>query len=158
MKPFRFSLEAVRVLRRRQEQSALEEYGRMVWKRQQAALALQAAEHKLESTWLLSRQALNDGSSACHVSQLRDYCHTLEINVQTCRRELNAAESGVATAWQRLLIARQELEAVEKLHEQRRAEHDRELQREEQKLLDEMALRTRAAAVAWEPAAETVWN
>ncbi|HVY70292.1 MAG TPA: flagellar export protein FliJ, partial [Verrucomicrobiae bacterium] len=136
----------------------LEEYARAVWQRQQAALALQAAQQKLESTWLLSQQELNGGSPAGFVGQLRDYCRVLEETVRGCQAALDKAETVVAQSWQKLLAIRQAREAVEKLHDQRRREHDREVQVEEQKLLDEMALRTVATPLTMSIESDAVWN
>jgi len=50
MKSFRFTLEAVRTLRQRQEQAAMEQYAQALLARQQAVAKLEALQHELTVT------------------------------------------------------------------------------------------------------------
>jgi flagellar FliJ protein len=145
---FRFRLERVRALRERREDAAKEELaGAMVAHRlseeQENAAAEQVAQAQTEqrngataptsATEMLARQAYLERSEQAHLATRRDlHRHELEL---THRREA-------------LTVAAMERQALERLKENRRADHEREAARREGLMLDEMAIngfRRRAA-------------
>ena len=153
MKPFNFSLQAVRILRQRQEQEALERYAKAVRARQEALQQLNKVQEKLEAGWADWKERFSTVLSALQLKQLQAYCGAIAKRKEDCAGRLQAAHRGVNLAWQQLLAARQNLEAVEHHYENERRRYEQELQREEQKLLDEMAPRR-----AWGAVSETKRN
>jgi flagellar export protein FliJ len=149
MKPFRFSLEAVATTRRRLEQVALENYAQALLQRQSALAKLESTQHQLDAAWLRLRQSLTAGTAAAKVKQLRDQSRWLEEE-RTQREEVLAqAERGVSQALQQMLAARQQREAVEKFRGRQRASYDRDVQRDTQKFLDELAIQRTASVREW---------
>ena len=145
---FRFRLERVRALRERREDAAKEELaGAMVAHRlceeQEQAAADRVAQAQSEQRngtsapatagELIARQAYLERSEEAHLATRRDL-HRQEL-------ELNRRRDA-------LTVAAMERQALERLKETRRADHEREVARREGLLLDEMAIngfRRRAA-------------
>ncbi len=141
MKAFHFSLEAVRTLRQRQENEALEQYSRALMVRQQAIDALDSARDRIQAHWAETRQRLSSQCSASQLSQLQDHGRVLERRQQECVAALRAAERGVNAASQLMLLARQQREIVDKFRDKQLAKHQRLEALEGQKLIDELAAR-----------------
>ena len=78
MKAFQFSLEAVRTLRLRQENDALDQYARSLLTRQQALDALESAREKIHAHWGEMRRQLARRCAAIQASQLQDHYGVLE--------------------------------------------------------------------------------
>ena len=146
MKAFNFSLQAVRILRQWQEHEALERYAKSVRARHEALQQLNKVQEKLEAGWAEWKERFSKALSALQLKQLQAYCGTITKRKEDCVVRLQAAQRGVSLAWQQLLAARQNLEAVETHYENERRRYEQALHREEQKLLDEMAPRR-----AWAP-------
>lgn len=152
MKPFKFTLEAVRTLRTRQEKNALEQYGRAVQTREQAMSFLWKAREELEKIFRERRQA--EGAAAASLAQLEKWSAEMAAREKECLQNVQLASLRVETTWQALIAARQEREIVEKYLDRQRERYDRALDREEQKILDELAgrqsaLNTLTPAFAW---------
>ena len=139
MKPFRFTLEAVRTLRKRQEQEAMEAYAAAVATRQKALEGLREAERECEAAWAMSRERKAGGAPAAHLSQVEDYCRLAEEFKKCCAEMLADAQRKVDAALEKLLAARKAREAVDKFRQRQRNRYNRELVRAEQKILDEIA-------------------
>lgn len=139
MKRFRFSLQAVRVLREREERSAREYFAHTVRARQNASTALETSERELDAgrRELLALQT--NGANIAAIRAALAHCGEREQQLLQRRNTLALAEKQAADAWDKLLDARRQLDVVDKFHDRRREEHDRELRREEQKQLDEMS-------------------
>jgi flagellar protein FliJ len=145
---FRFRLERVRALRERREDVAKEELaGAMVAHRlseehEQAAADRVAGARDVQRSWasapasateLLARQAYLERSEQAH---------------QATRWDLHRNELELTRRREALTVAATERQALERLKENRRADHEREAARREGLLLDEMAIngfRRRAA-------------
>jgi len=158
MKPFRFTLEALHTLRQRQEQLALESYGKALEVRRAASARLQTVQAQLTGEWRWWQERFTQGVTAVEIAQGRDYCNLLEQRRRECKAEVDAAQQQVDRTWEALVVARQQREAVEKYHQRQRQRYDRELHREEQKILDEMAGRRTVGTVVWKPGEKSVWN
>ena len=148
MKPFSFSLQAVRILRHRQEQEALERYAKAVRARQEMIQQLNRIQEKLEAGWAEWKERFSKALSALQLKQLQAYSGLNAKRKEDCAEQLRAAQRGVKLAWQQLLSARQALEAVDHHYENEHRRYEQELYREEQKLLDEMAPRRAWAALS----------
>jgi flagellar protein FliJ len=154
MKPFKFSLEAVATTRRRHEQTTLEKYAQTLLARQNAVNQLETTQHELEAAWLRLRQTLESGCSASAATRLRQESNFLEEERQTREAALTQAERNVSQALQQMLAARQQREAVEKFRGKQRAVYDRDVQRDTQKFLDELATQRATPAQAWRTTAD----
>lgn len=155
MKPFKFTLEAVRTLRTRQEKSALEQYGKAVHAREEAMAFLWKAREELEKVFVERRKQAN-GAAAASLVQLENWSVEMAAREKECLQNVQLASQRVETTWQDLIAARQEREIVEKYLDRQRERYDRSLDREEQKTLDELASRQGAFTAALTPA--FAWN
>lgn len=154
MKPFKFSLEAVATTRRRREQAALENYAQALLARQSARAQLDALQQNLDGVWSRLRQTLESGCSASAVTRLRQESYFLEEERKLREEALAQAELAVSQALQQMLAARKQREAVEKVRVKKRMEYDRDVQRDTQKFLDELATQRATPASAWRSAAD----
>ena len=84
MKKFSFSLQALRVLRERQEQLALQDYGKALQLWEQARDQVDAIRHQFQSACLEAQQKLMDGCSGSELMQLQGYCQSLEQRRREC--------------------------------------------------------------------------
>jgi flagellar export protein FliJ len=141
MKKFRFTLEAVRTLRQRQEQTALEQYAGALRARQKALDALRDTERECEAAWMLRRERTASGAPAAHVAQVQDYCTALESLKKQCAEAVVMAQRVMDHMLENLCRARRAREAVDQFYEWQRERYDREWQREEQKKMDDLAQR-----------------
>jgi flagellar export protein FliJ len=141
MKAFRFTLEAVRILRQRKEQEAMEQYARALLARQQVLELLEAIEQRISRDFARMRELLAAGCSAGQAAQAQRYHCSLEKHREDCVAALGLAERRVQAAFQAMLAARQGREMVDIYRDKQRAAHSRLEWREEQKIQDEFALR-----------------
>lgn len=139
MKPFHFTLEAVRTVRQRQEQVALEQYAQALLNRRQAADRLEAIEGELNECWRELRGELAEGFAASKAAQAHDYHRILAKRRDEAIAALGIAERRVNAAMQTMLAARQQREIVDKSCEKQKARHQREQFRGEQKIMDDLA-------------------
>lgn len=139
MKTFRFTLEAVRTVRQRQENAALEQYARALVARQQAFDALDTIEEQITRDNTQWQELLAAGCNAAQAAQAQQYHRSLEKRLEESILALNAAERRVNAASNTMLAARQQREIVDVYREKQLARHQRLTMREEQKNLDEFA-------------------
>ena len=158
MKPFHFSLQAVRTLRRRHEQVALERFTAAVQNREKAVNRLRSVTQQLHAGWRELKARLPNGGTALQIAQIQAYCDSVTARKKECEVYVNAAHRAVDDAWQDLLAAKQQLDVVVKYYENQRRLYQRELDREEQKALDDMANRRATKATAGMVNVETAWN
>jgi flagellar export protein FliJ len=151
MKAFRFTLEAVRTVRQRQENDALELYARALLARQQVLDALEAVDGRINDDWSHIRQLLANGCNAAKAAQAHQFHRSLEKERDACVAALGQAERRVQSASQAMLAARQQREIVETYREKQHVRHQRLEAREEQKVLDEFAVRRVTAIHAGQP-------
>jgi flagellar export protein FliJ len=158
MKRFAFKLQAVLTLRQRAEQAALEKYGRAIQHRQATAAKLADAEMELSEARRLWLNELADGCPAVRAAQLLAFSHHLEEHKRQCEQTLNLADVELNQASQRMLLARQDREAVERLMSRQRERHDQQAREAEQKLIDDLVGRRLPVSFAGQPASDSVWN
>lgn len=158
MKPFHFSLQAVRTLRGRQEQLARETFGRAVQARQLALDHQKTAEQKLADAQAGLALLQSDRVPVFRINQVRGHCLVLEQQVSGLNVALAKAQEAANEAWDSLQDARRQLELVERFFARRREEYERELREEEQKQLDEMAGQRWHAGPVLAPPTLVAWN
>ena len=145
MKPFRFTLEAVRTLRQRQEQLAMEQYAQLLAARQQILLRLDTIQMELQDCWRQLGRQLAQSCPASQAAQAHDYQRLLAQRRDEAIEALGAAERRVHAALQVMLAARQQREIVDKSCDKQKAHHLRHQSRREQKLMDDLAGRRSGA-------------
>ena len=155
MKPFRFTLEAVRILRQRQEHDAMEEYARAQLARQQALERLETVQKEQSAAWQHLRHELETGCPADHAHQSLAFQRVLQRRQTECLTAVGAAERRLNAAMQAMLNARQQREIVDKFHAKQKAGHQRELAVDEQKMLDDLAGRRAGSMHSWNTAEAT---
>jgi flagellar export protein FliJ len=149
MKAFRFTLEAVRIVRQRQEQEAMEEYARALLVRKQALEKLEGVQKDLQAAWQEFRKLVGGGCTAAKAAQAREYHDTLEQRRVDCAAALEAAERRVNATLNGMLAARRQREVVDKFYDKQKSRHGRELARSEQMLLDDLAGRRPSSILSW---------
>ncbi len=149
MKTFRFSLEAVATTRKRAENVSLENYAHALLMRANALRQLELAQRELDGVWGRVREEMVKGCTAAKAAQLRLQARLLEED-RTAREETLAhAERGANQALQQMLTARRRREAVDKLRGRQRLSYDRDIARDSQKFLDELATQRAVSASSW---------
>ncbi len=139
MKPFRYTLQPVLILRQRQETQALEAYAHRLSARQRAANELTTVNQQVEAHTLHHRRVLTDGCTAGELEQLRGYHGRLEERRLVARNALLGTERAVSRSLKDLLLARQKREAMDQHRDQMRTQYDHTLNSEETKALDDLA-------------------
>jgi flagellar FliJ protein len=155
MKGFHFTLEAVRTLRRRQEQQALEQYSQALLVRQRAMARLETAQRELESALHESRIIMAKGCSAHEAARSSEYQQSLGKVRDERFAALGTAERGVNNAMRAMLLARQQREVVDKCFDRQKSRFQREEMRVEQKIMDEFAGRRGIHGFAFNPTGAT---
>ena len=139
MQSFRFTLQAVRTLRLRQEQAALAHYLRAVQTHERDRDELRRTQLEQEAAWMRLRQGLPAGLSARQLSQLHAYSWTVEERRRAGATAEQLSLQLMNQAAQRLRLACRQREVVDKYYEKQKRTHDRRLQMAEQKLMDDLA-------------------
>ena len=101
---------------------------------------------------------VNRGLIQLEIDRLQAYCAAMAQREKECAVQMHSAQRGVNLAWQNLIAARQQLEAVDHHYQNERRRHAQAQQREEQKLLDDMANRRSPGSGAGRGTTETLWN
>ena len=153
MKPFQFTLEAVRTVRQRQEHNAMDQYARALLTRRQALERLDAIQRELNDGWKDLRGKLAAGCAASQAAQAHEYHRAVAKRRDEAITTLGVAERRVNAALQAMLTARQQRKIVDKSFEKQKAQHLREQFRTEQKLLDDLGGR-RPLSSLWGPTPE----
>lgn len=148
MKRFRFALEPVLTLREQKEQQAQQGYARAVRACEEIASRLQALRLEMEACWMFLREELIAGTSALALAHTRAFVCALEEREKKLLAELQAAREKVQQAWQALLAATRDHDALENFRNKLFRSHQRDVGRAEQKFLDELAGRMAASALS----------
>jgi len=140
MKRFNFSLSALSVLREQQEQAAQKRYADALRVCEDAALRVQKASNELTTSWHELTAKLSAGVSAVEFLRSRAWCNVLELRLKERTVALEQARLNVDAVWQEMLVATRARETLDRFHKKKRQAYDREVQRLEQKELDELAI------------------
>jgi flagellar FliJ protein len=149
MKAFRFSLNAVRELRQSEEQAAQKAYAAAIRAREQAEARLVMADRSLQNMWQELRDSSLRGMRADQMQRVRSWGVVLEEQQKQLAGELDDCQRQVNATHQLLKSATQRRETLDRLLRKQRRAHEREVQHEDQKFLDELATRG-----AWRGAAQ----
>ena len=139
MKPFKYSMQAVRTLREQQEQTALHDYGRALRAAEQATEKLASVQQELEAVWAELQNRFADHGTAEDLARLQAYSQTVEQRRAEGERAVQIARHKVRENFVKLVAARQAAAVLDKHFENQKWHHQREQRRHEQKMLDDLA-------------------
>ncbi|MFO1486968.1 MAG: flagellar FliJ family protein [Verrucomicrobiota bacterium] len=141
MKSFRFPLQSLRVLREQKEQAAQKNYALALRAAEDAAARVKAAGDELSASWATLGKELAGGVTAMQLLRTRAWCNALELRLKERATVLEKARLAVDAVWQEMLAATRDREALDRYYKKNRRAHDRKAQGEEQKQMDELAVR-----------------
>jgi flagellar export protein FliJ len=141
MKRFRFALQPIRVLREQRERTTQQLFAEAMRACEDAAFELQEASEELAAGWTALCEELSAGVTATKLIRTRAWCSVLEHRQKERVESLNRARRAMDAAWREMMLATRDREALDRYHDKCRRAHDREMQREEQKTLDELGVR-----------------
>ncbi len=137
---FRFRLERVRNLRERREDVAKQELAAALARRLRCEQELEAAEQRMAHAREQQLDATNSLSSAGDLVARQAYLERTEQAHRATREDLELRDSELSDRRDKLSEAARDREALERLKEHRRAEHEREMARIDGLALDEIAI------------------
>jgi flagellar FliJ protein len=137
---FNFRLERVRALREREEEHAREELASSLAVRMKGEAMLRAAQEDVDGAQQVRRQSSTAALSGAELLALQAYLERAERVQESAALELDRREAEVDARRAALATRAQERQVLERLKDRRRADHNREHDRREGVLLDEMAL------------------
>lgn len=149
MKPFRFRLQAVLVVREQAERDAQLRYARACAAVESGEGRLRSADAALCASDEMRRAHLAAGSSAGQLEQLRLYAVLLGERRACLVRELTEARLRAEEARGELMFATRRRESLERLRGRQHRAHDYRTARAEQKVLDEIAGQGPTLAEVW---------
>jgi len=141
MKPFRFPLQPLRLLREQKERVAQKRYVETLRASDEAAAKLDTASHELATAWTALCEEVAEGETFAKLHQTRAWCGELERRCEQLAAALKTAESAAHEAWHEMTLATRDRKALDQLRDKCHRAYDRDVQRDEQKQLDEMGLR-----------------
>jgi flagellar export protein FliJ len=152
MKPFRFPLESLRMLRKQKESIAQQCYANALISCGRAETRLQVAVAELTAGWDSLNHDLTHGVVADKITGTRTWWMVLEIRRKECKAALDAAHGVAGMAFQKMLTAIRDRETLDRFYNKSRRAHDRDAQRAEQKDFDEMAVQSNGVTSLLQPA------
>jgi flagellar protein FliJ len=142
-RPFKFRLERVHDIRRQKERGAQEELATALGRQADEERGLQGVDRTIEDARERFRDtATGTGESlpGTDLAATNAYLERLAGHRAVAVRDLNASRDEVGRRRRDLEEAARERQALDRLRDRRRAEHDRELARAESAQIDEIAL------------------
>lgn len=138
MKKFQFSLETILGYRQQVLEAAQQEYGQMQ--------ALVAAQERLIEQAEQQRAAFNDeycskkesGITAADALGYQGCLHVLEKEITMHHRKLMALREAAEVKRLEMVAAKVDTSSTEKLREKKLADYNRELQKSEEAMIDEL--------------------
>ena len=137
---FTFPLERVRTLRERAEERAREALSAELRNQAEGEALLQAASDAVGAARDHGRAVPGGRVSVIDFMTAQNFLETTERRRAEASIELARREAEVGVKRQELAVAARDRQAIDKLKERRKAEHDAEWARRSQNTLDELAL------------------
>ncbi len=137
---FRFRLERVRALRERREDAAKQELAGAMLRHRRCEDEVKASAARLANALAAQVDATRIVSSAKDMLARQAYLERTERAHQATRQDLHRHELELTEQRAALTEAARERQALERLKERRRADHERETARREGLILDEIAI------------------
>lgn len=141
MTPFRFPLERLRALRERGEDLAKQELAGALHRQAHCAERLRAMGDEVAGAFAAQRaSAATESANPVDLAAHQAYLERIEQVREAGRLDLDRHDAEVDARRDALHEAARERQALERLKERRRADHDRAAARAEGMVLDEIAL------------------
>ncbi len=141
MTSFRFPLERIRALRERGEDLAKQELAGALSRRESCADRLRAMGDQVSDAFAAQRAASSSGpASARDLVAHQAYLERMEQVREAGQLDLHRHDAEVGARRDALREAARQRQALERLKERRRADHERAVARAEGAVLDEIAL------------------
>ncbi|MBV9801531.1 MAG: flagellar export protein FliJ [Solirubrobacterales bacterium] len=137
---FRFRLERVRALRERREDAAKEELAGAMLRHRRCEEEVQEAAARIARAHAAQVDATLLPADATDLMARQAYLERAERAHQATRQNLQRHELELAQRREALTQAARDRQALERLKEHRRADHEREVARQEGLMLDEIAI------------------
>jgi flagellar export protein FliJ len=150
MKPFKFPLEPLRVLRKQRERATQQRYARALVNCRKAEAQMQASVAAWEAGLAQLGSALSGGVPAGHFANLRNGCLVLEIQWREHQAAMLEARRVAGLIYQEMTAATREREGLDRFHNRARRAHEQELRRAEPKIFDEMATQSAGRDHFWQ--------
>jgi flagellar FliJ protein len=136
---FVFKLQAVLNLKKQIEDSVKNELGKAVQELKRQIKILEDIETEREEYIRDVKSQFTSGTSVAKLKQYNLYISLLKEKMDHQKNNIKIAQQSVDNYREQLIIAVQERKMMEKLRENKYEEYLKEQQKEEQKLLDEIA-------------------
>ena len=150
MTPYRFPLQTVFDIRSNEEGQAREAYGKAARLMEEFNQRRLEVEASIEANLDECRRETSQPTSSGRVAQLRQMLEALRDKLKAMQPEAEVLQAALDERWAILVKARQKREALDKLQDRKREEHERESVRAVQKGLDEMiTLREASRGSTW---------
>ena len=125
MKPFRFRLQSIRVLREQKERTAQQRFADAMRACEEAAFQLQAASDELAAGWSTLCEELAVGVAATRLLRTRAWCGILEARQKERSSALQHARRLMDAAWREMMLATRDREALDRYHDKCRRAYNR---------------------------------
>ena len=158
MKRFNFSLQALQLLRERQEQMALHEYSKALKAWEQARGKAENLQRELEAAWGELKGRTARGGPIGDLARLQAHSQAVEQRKQAADYVAKVTRNKASQAFTKLLAARQARAVVEKFFEKQKRRHDLERRRHEQHKLDEMSSQRQVLTGLAAGKRESLWS
>lgn len=129
------------MLREQKERAAQKRYVEALRASDEAAAKLDAGTHELADAWMALCEEVAEGITMAKLRQTRAWCSGLERRCDQLAAALKSAQRAAHNAWSEMVLATRDREALDRLHDRSRRAYDHDVQRDEQKQLDEMGQR-----------------
>lgn len=156
MKSFKCSLQALLTLREREEQLALQDYGKSLRHLEETRHGLAMVQQELDSANARLHQRFLNSGPAIQLAQLQDFCAEVEKKRRQWEYNLKVAQSKSQQAFTKLVAARQAKAVVTKYFENQKKRHEQECRKEEQKAVDDLV--NSSGSALWSLKKQNLWN
>jgi flagellar export protein FliJ len=146
--PFRFRLERVRNVRKHSEDLAAQELAGALDSHSRSAQAVRLADQRIAAARRARLEAAAGPASGADLLATQSWLEGIERQREATLAALRKDERQVALRRAALTEAASKRKALDRLEERRRREYNRELERQDVKTLDEIALTPFGGAAA----------
>jgi flagellar FliJ protein len=144
MKAFRFTLQSILALRERAEQQAQQHCAAAQSTHDKALDMVLQAEGQLQTSWNLVNATCMRGAPAAEIMRLNAWSAAAQEELRRTQAHAETTRTSLEKSRSQLKQATQKRQVLDNLKAKRRAVHQQEFLRAEQKQLDEVAGRRRS--------------
>lgn len=146
MKKFQFSLENVLNYKNQVLEEIQNEYASAVQQVRQQEQRLAELEERYRALNREFRQAESGGITVAEAMGYESGLRVLEHTIRQAEERLQQLRNAAEQVRQRLVAARQDSMSLEKLRERKLEDYQKEMQKQEERLIDELVSNARAVA------------